>query len=221
MARLPRIVLPGVAHHITQRGNRRERTVFEDGDYQLYVDLLADAAVRANVAIWSYCLMPNHVHIIAVPADEDGLRRTFRHVHRHYTGYINARMRVTGHLWQGRFSSVAMDEAHLYAALRYVALNPVRARLAERAHEWRWSSVRAHLAGQDDGIVTVKLALQRTGDFAAFLDTTFDEAMTYEALRKAESVGRPIGSREWIAAMEARTGLTLAPGKRGPAPKKD
>ena len=165
--------------------------------------------------------MPNHVHIIAVPADEDGLRRTFRHVHRHYTGYINARMRVTGHLWQGRFSSVAMDEAHLYAALRYVALNPVRARLAERAHEWRWSSVRAHLAGQDDGIVTVKPALQRTGDFAAFLDTTFDEAMTYEALRKAESVGRPIGSREWIAAMEARIGITLAPGKRGPAPKKD
>ena len=113
MARLPRIVLPGIPHHITQRGNRRERTFFEDGDYALYLDLLAEASARASVEIWAYCLMPNHVHIIAVPGDEDGLRRTFRYVHRHYTGYINARMRVTGHLWQGRFSSVAMDEAHL------------------------------------------------------------------------------------------------------------
>jgi putative transposase len=136
MARLPRFVLPGHPHHITQRGNRRERTFFEDGDYELYLDLLADAADRSGVAIWSYCLMPNHVHIIAVPSDEDGLRRTFRHVHRHYTGYINARLRVTGHLWQGRFSSVAMDEPHLVCALRYVALNPVRAGLAERAQDW-------------------------------------------------------------------------------------
>ena len=87
MARLPRIVLPGVPHHVTQRGNRRERTFFEDGDYELYLDLLlSDASRRASVEIWSYCLMPNPVHIVAVPSDEDGLRRTFRHVHRHYTG---------------------------------------------------------------------------------------------------------------------------------------
>lgn len=83
----------------TQRGNRREQVFFEDGDYELYLGLLTDAAARSGVAIWSYCLMPNHVHIIAVPSDEDGLRRTFRYVHRHYTGYINARLRVTGHLW--------------------------------------------------------------------------------------------------------------------------
>ena len=113
MARLPRIVLPGIPHHVTQRGNRRERVFFEDGDYALYLDLMSEAAARSRVAIWAYCLMPNHVHIVAVPSDEDGLRRTFRYVHRHYTGYINARMRVTGHLWQGRFSSVAMDEPHL------------------------------------------------------------------------------------------------------------
>jgi putative transposase len=98
VARLSRIVLPGIPHHVTQRGNRRERVFFEDGDYALYLDLLSEAAARAQVAIWAYCLMPNHVHIIAVPSDEDGLRRTFRYVHRHYTGYINARMRVTGHL---------------------------------------------------------------------------------------------------------------------------
>ena len=143
MARLPRMVLPGVPHHVTQRGNRRERTFFEDGDYALYLDLLADGAERNGVEVWSYCLMPNHVHIIAVPRDGDALGRTFRHVHRHYTGYINTRLRVTGHLWQGRFSSVAMDEPHLHAAMRYVALNPVRARLVARSEDWRWSSVSA------------------------------------------------------------------------------
>jgi putative transposase len=165
--------------------------------------------------------MPNHVHIIAVPSDEDGLRRTFRYVHRHYTGYINARLRVTGHLWQGRFSSVAMDEAHLVSALRYVALNPVRARLVERAEDWRWSSTRAHISGEGDGHVDIAPALERVGNFAAFLGEAFDEAMSYAALRKAESVGRPVGSKEWLEDMEAQTGLVLAPAKRGPKPRKD
>ena len=126
MARLARLVLPGIPHHITQRGNRRERTFFEDGDYALYLDLLAQAAGQARVAIWAYCLMPNHVHIIAVPEDVDGLRRTFRFVHRHYTGYINARLRTTGHLWQGRFARYLMETAHLMAAVARLALNPGR-----------------------------------------------------------------------------------------------
>lgn len=219
MARLPRIVLPGIPHHITQRGNRREQVFFEDDDYELYLDLLSEAATRSGVAIWAYCLMPNHVHIIAVPSDTDGLRRTFRYVHRHYTGYINARMRVTGHLWQGRFSSVAMDDAHLVHALRYVALNPLRAGLVQRAEDWRWASTKAHIGGESNAYVNVAPALERVGDFTAFLGETFDEAMTYSALRKAESVGRPIGSKAWLDEMEMRTGLPLAPAKRGPKPK--
>ena len=218
MSRLPRMVLPGVPHHVTQRGNRRERTFFEDGDYALYLDLLAEGASRAGVEVWSYCLMPNHVHIVAVPRDADGLGRAFRHVHRHYTGYINARLRVTGHLWQGRFSSVAMDEAHLHAALRYVALNPVRAGLVMRPEDWQWSSVRAHYAARDDGVVRVAPALERIGNFRAFLGEEFDEALVYAALRKAESLGRPVGSPEWLADMEAKTGLALIPAKRGPKP---
>jgi len=219
MARLPRLVLPGIPHHVTQRGNRRERTFFEDGDYQLYLDLLAEAAPRAGVEVWAYCLMPNHVHIVATPSDEHGLWRTFRHVHRHYTGFINARQRTTGHLWQGRFSSVAMDEPHFVTALRYIALNPVRARLTARAQDWPWSSARAHLAGEDDGIVTVAPALERVGDFPAFLSEPFDEALTYAALRAAESIGRPIGSPQWLEDMETRTGLTLRPRKPGPKPR--
>jgi len=218
MARLPRVVIPGIPHHITQRGNRRERTFFEEGDYALYLDLLADAAGRAQAQVWSYCLMPNHVHIVLVPSDEDGLWRTFRRLHRDYTGFINARMRTTGHLWQGRYGSVAMDEAHFVTALRYIALNPVRARLVARAEDWPWSSTRALLAGRDDHVVTVAPALERVGDFAAFLGEPFDEALTYAALRKAESVGRPVGSPEWLADMEARLGRPLAPQKRGPKP---
>jgi len=215
------MVLPGIPHHVTQRGNRRERTFFEDGDYALYLDLLAQAAERYGVEVWSYCLMPNHVHVVAVPRDADALGAAFRHVHRHYTGYVNARMRVTGHLWQGRFSSVAMDEQHLVAAFRYVALNPVRARLVARAQDWLWSSVRAHLVGKDDHVVKVVPALERIGDFGLFLEEAFDEALTYAALRKAETIGRPVGSREWLEDMERRTGLALLPGKRGPKPRGD
>lgn len=218
MARLSRVVIPGIPHHVTQRGNGRQRTFFEDADYALYLDLLADAAERAQAQVWSYCLMPNHVHIVLAPSDTDGLRRTFGDLHRRYTGYVNARRRSTGHLWQGRYGSVAMDEAHFVTALRYIALNPVRARLVSRAEDWRWSSTRALLAGQDDHVVTIAPALERVGDFAAFLGEPFDEAFTYAALRKAESVGRPIGSPAWLADMEKRLGRSLAPQRRGPKP---
>ena len=218
MARLSRIVIPGIPHHVTQRGNGRQRTVFEDGDYALYLDLLAAAAERAQVEVWSYCLMPNHVHVVLVPSDQDGLWRTFGDLHRRYTGFINARRRTTGHLWQGRYGSVAMDEGHFVTALRYIALNPVRARLVSRAEDWPWSSTRALLAGKDDHVVTVAPALERVGDFAAFLGEHFDEALAYAALRKAESVGRPVGSPEWLADMEARLGRPLMPQKRGPKP---
>jgi putative transposase len=124
-----------------------------------------------------HCLTPNHVHAIVVPSDEDGLRRTFGDLHRRYTGYINARARRTAHLWQGRFGSVAMDEAHLHHALRYVSLNPVRAQLVKRAGDWRWSSVQAHLAGVDDALVTVAPGLERVGDFAGFLAEHYGDSL--------------------------------------------
>ena len=119
---------------MTQRGKRRAQTFFEEGDNALYKSLLSEASQKASADIWCYCLMPNHVHIIIVPSDEDGLRRTLADAHRRYTGYVNARMRVTGHLWQGRFGSVVMDEEHLANAVRYITLNPVHARLVERMH---------------------------------------------------------------------------------------
>jgi putative transposase len=219
MARLPRLVLPGYPYHVTQRGNRRQQTFFEDGDYALYRDLLAEAARRAEAQVWCYCLMPNHVHVIVVPSDEDGLRRTFADVHRRYTGFINARHRWTGHLWQGRFGAVVMDEEHLAHAMRYVSLNPVRARLVDKAEDWEWSSVRAHLAEEDDELVRVAPAIERYGRFADFLGSPGDYADAWRALRRSETSGRPLGGADWIAALETRTGRALAAQKRGPKAK--
>jgi putative transposase len=219
MARLARLVVPGIPHHVTQRGNRRERTFFEDGDCQFYLDLLAEASLKAGVEVWAYCLMPNHVHVIMTPSDADGLRRAFAELHRRYTGKINARHQWTGHLWQGRFGSVAMDEAHLAAAVRYVALNPVRARLVQRPEDWPWSSTRAHLAARDDHVVKVAPAPNRVGDFSAFLGQTFDEESAYGPLRCSETTGRPLGDKAWIARLEQLTGRTLTAGKRGPKPR--
>ena len=220
MARLARLVLPGLPYHVTQRGNRRAPTFFEDSDYLLYRDLLAEAAVRAGSEIWAYCLMPNHVHMIVVPAHEDGLRQTFADAHRRYTAFINTRNRWTGHLWQGRFGAVLMDETHLAAAVRYISSNPVRARLCDRPSDWRWSSVHAHLAGKDDALVRVAPVLERYGDFAAFMGEAAEDEASWRALRQSETTGRPIGTPEWLAALEQQTGRALAPQKRGPKPQK-
>ena len=219
MARLARIVVPGVPYHVTQRGNRRERTFFEDADYKRYRTMLGEAARRAGAQVWAYCLMPNHVHLIVVPADEVGLRRTFADAHRRYTGLINARHQWTGHLWQGRFGAVAMDEAHLLAAARYIALNPVRARLVTRAEDWPWSSVGAHLAGADDALVTVAPLAARYPDFAAMLDEQDGDADAWQALRKAEGTGRPIGAGAWLDELERRTGRELKAKRRGRKPR--
>ena len=218
MARLPRIVIPGLPHHVTQRGNRRGRVFFEEGDYALYLDLLSEAALKAKTEIWCYCLMPNHVHLIAVPSDKDGLRETFADAHRRYTGYINARLRATGHLWQGRFGvgGDGRSTSVLCGALRYVSLNPVRAKLVQQAQDWRWSSVAAHLSGQDDKLAKVAPILERYGDFAALLGQGTEDETEFKSLRQSETTGRPLGSEEWMEKLEKMTGTVLKPQKRGP-----
>ena len=216
MSRLARIVVPGCPHHVTQRGNRRAAIFFEDGDQEIYRDLLAEQAGRYAVSAWAYCLMPNHVHLILTPADETGLGRAVGEAHRRYTNFINARGRWTGHLFQSRFSSVAMDEDHLLAAVRYVSLNPVRARLVARAEQWPWSSVRAHLAGADDALANVGPVLQRVDRFADLLETDADHA-DFRTLRASEGTGRPVGGADFIADLERRLGRPIA--KRAPGRK--
>ncbi|MBW7850842.1 MAG: transposase [Rhodospirillales bacterium] len=218
MSRLPRLVVPGLPHHVTQRGNGRARVFFGDDDFALYRALLAESCRAAGVAVWAWVLMPNHVHLILTPADPDGLRRALAPVHRRYAGHVHARLGRTGHFWQGRFGAVVMDEPHLAAAVRYVALNPVRAGLAARPQEWRWSSVHAHLAGQDDGLTAVAPILSRFPVFAAFLATEPDAALL-QRLRRAETIGRPVGSEAFLGELEALCQRPLRPAKRGPKPK--
>src|SRR5271166_5336706 len=215
MARLARLVFPGLPHHVTQRGNGRARTFFGDADYALYRDLLAASCRAAGVEIWSWVLMPNHVHLILTPDDEDGIRRALAPVHRRYAGEVHARLKRTGHFWQGRFGAVAMDEEHLAAAVRYVALNPVRARLVARAQDWRWSSARAHLGLGEDGLTDIAPARARFANFAELLDGPADDEAAAR-LRNGESVGRPVGSAAFIARLEELTSRRLRPLKRGP-----
>ncbi|GAB4141877.1 MAG: transposase [Sphingomonadales bacterium] len=215
MARLARFVVPGVAHHVTQRGNGRQQTFFGDADYGLYRDLLREHCAKAGVAVWAWVLMPNHVHLILAPAQADGLRAALARVHRAYAGHVHAREQRTGHFWQGRFGCVAMDEAHVAAAIRYVLLNPVRARLVRRAAAWRWSSIHAYLdPARGDGLTAIGPVLDRVGDVAAFLREGEDEAMS-AALRRAESVGRPLGDQAFMARVKTLLGRDPTPRARG------
>ena len=203
---------------MTQRGNRREPIFFEDGDHEVYRDLLAEQAERRRVEVWAYCLMPNHVHLILVPSDDVGLGRAVGETHRRYTNFINARGRWTGHLFQSRFSSVAMDEGHLLAAVRYVSLNPVRARLVRKAEDWAWSSARAHLAGVDDELVSVRPVLDRVERFVDLLQTDPDDP-AFRSLRASEGSGRPLGNADFIAGLERRLGRPVARRAPGRKPK--
>ena len=220
MARLPRITVPNAPHHVTQRGNRRQQVFDQADDYALYRDLLTQHCERSGVQIWSYCLMPNHVHLILVPATTDGISRAIGETHRRYAAYINARERVTGHLFQGRFGSVAMDENHLQAAVRYVAHNPVKANLVKRPQDWTWSSTPALLAGRSDGTVTVQPILDRIPNLADFLDADPDPGLE-QALSRGQSIGRPLMEDERLRALEAEFSIRLRPKPRGRPARQD
>ena len=215
MARLARIVVPGLPHPLTQRGNRREALFFEDGDHEIYIDLLAEQALKVSVAVWAYCLMPNHVHLILRPMRSGDLGRAVGEAHRRYTNFINARGRWTGHLFQSRFSSVVLDDHHLIRAVRYVSMNPVRARLVNRPEEWKWSSVRAHVSGVDDALVSVRPVLDRIPHLKDLLQAGLED--DYGELRRAEATGRPLGTPEFVNGLETVLGRKIA--RRAPGCK--
>jgi putative transposase len=189
MPRAARLVLPGIPHHVTQRGNRRQPTFFGDADYALYLGLLGHWCRKRGTAVWAWCLMPNHVHLVLVPADKNGLRAALAPTHTRYTAEINLRQGWRGHLWQSRFASFPMEEGHLHACLRYVELNPVRAGLVERPEDWRWSSARVHLGLSVDRLTDLAPTRERIGDWRTFLDAGIDDRER-EAIRTAERSGR-------------------------------
>ena len=221
MPRIARIVAPGYPHHITQRGNRRQPTFFSDDDYEAYIDLMAEWCRHYGVEIWAYCLMSNHVHLVAVPKEKDSLHLAIGEAHRRYTRMINFREGWRGHLWQGRFASYVMDERYLLACVRYVANNPVRAKLSDRAENWRWSSAAAHVLGEDDRLVTVNPVLGIVNKkWRDFLRSPVSEDEIND-MRKHERTGRPLCTSWFLEQLEAFLDRPLKPKKAGRKPKKN
>ena len=169
MPRIARVVVPGLPHHITQRGNRRADVFFDDDDRRRYLFLLGQYAERHGLAIWAYCLMTNHVHVVAVPSGEASLGNTFRDTHQAYAAWLNRKMRESGHLWQGRYFSCVLDDPHTWACVRYVERNPVRAGLVARAEDWAWSSAAAHCGRRDDPLLSPADMPWPVPDWSAYL----------------------------------------------------
>lgn len=217
MARMARLVVPNYPHHVTQRGNRRQAVFFGDGDYRTYLELVRAACTVVETAVLAYCLMPNHVHLIMVPRHEDGLRAAIAESHRRYTRLVNFRAGWRGHLWQERFHSFVMDEAHLAAAIPYVEQNPVRAQLCQRPEDWPWSSARTRLTRRPDPLVDGNLLSELLADHGPCRSGIAHESC--EAFRQHTRTGRPLGIEGFVDHLEAITGRSLKPRPPGPKPR--
>jgi putative transposase len=192
MPRAERQIIPSAPHHVTQRGNRRGPTFFNSADYVAYLALATEEFARAKVDVWAYCLMPNHVHIIAAPTDESGLSSAMGRTHRRYTDRINRREGWSGHLWQGRFACFSMDETYLERCVRYVCMNPVRAGLVDRAPDWPWSSVNGHLHCAPDALLNPEPIWARFGgEIRGLFEEDVVEA-DLALLRRSSATGRPL-----------------------------
>lgn len=218
MARIPRIVIPGYPHHIVQRGNRRQIVFFSDRDKNAYIQCLLESTVRFGIDIWAYCLMDNHVHLIAVPKHIDSLARGMGEAQRKYTRMIHFREGWRGYLWQGRFLSYPLDRMHLYAAVRYVEQNPERAGLVTRAEEYPWSSAKAHVNKKKDLLLSDTVLIEEIDDWESYL-ATYDEVEIIEQIQKHASTGRPLGNEQFITELERLSGQTLKKKKPGPKNK--
>ena len=153
MPRKARVVVPNIAHHIIQRGNYQQYVFEKDEDYRLYLYLMKEAANKYAVRVHAYCLMGNHIHFIVTPTDVRGLSELFKIVHLRYSQYKNVEKRKLGHLWQGRFYSCILGDTHLLRAIRYVEMNPVRARMVKEPWDYIWSSTRQHIKKEKSPIV--------------------------------------------------------------------
>ena len=209
MPRIARAVAVGFPHHITQRGNYRQAVFETDGDYVRYLELLKHYSEKHSLKIWAYCLMGNHVHFIAVPMGPDSLSKVFKSLHMRYSQYFNMKNKMTGHLWQGRFYSCALDEKHLYAAMQYVENNPVRARIVRTAEKYHWSSARFHIMKTADAIISKDCYLTKEiKDWLSYLKEQEDSALVDE-LKKSTKTGRPCGDETFIGKLEKSFGRRL------------
>ena len=218
MARLARVTMPGLPHHVTHRGNRRQPVFFVDDDYRAYREELTRQSRRFGLRIWADCLMTNHVHLIVVPEAAQSLAHGLGETHRRYTRYVNFREGWRGYLWQGRFGSVPLDEPHLLAAMRYVECNPVAAGLVARAADYRWSSARAHVTRTADPLLSPCFLTDTITDWAEFLAIPEEAALTHR-LELHIRTGRPLGTPAFIEQIERYLGRSVQPQRRGPKAK--
>ncbi len=217
MARLPRIVIPNIPHHVIQRGNRKQNVFFSDEDKRIYLSLLKQFARKAGLTFWAYCLMDNHVHFIVVPDRPESLAKGFGEAHRRYTRMIHFREDWRGYLWQGRFNSFPLDESHLYAAVRYVEQNPVRASLVTKAEHYLFSSAKAHVLKKPDDLCSDFFLLREIHDWATYLATPLSQK-ELALFRRHGKTGRPAGDKNFTLKLEQLTGRSLSKRKPGPKP---
>jgi putative transposase len=183
-------------HHIVQRGNRQQPVFFCDADRFAYLKVLRERCAVTGARCLAYCLMDNHIHLILVPLDNDGLRTTLAPLHTRFANRINRMQGWSGHLFEGRYWSYPMDDAHLMQAVRYVENNPVKAGLVKRAEDWRWSSAAAHVGGTDDGLTDMAALSPHVSNWRAYLADGVNAADRDDVIEQAMRTGRPLGQEK-------------------------
>jgi putative transposase len=210
MARLGRYFLADQPLHVIQRGNNREPVFFASDDYQRYLDWLREAAAEFGVALHAYVLMTNHVHLLASPGDAAGLPRMMQSLGRRYVRYVNSSYGRTGTLWEGRYRAAPIEaEMHLLPCMRYIELNPVRARMVRKPANYPWSSHRANAAGVADPLLTPHSLYDalgarpkaRTDAYSALFRDALPEAFLAD-LRSATHGGWALGRARWRMRVE-------------------
>lgn len=219
MPREARIVIPELPHHIIQRGNRNQKVFFTSLDKKNYLDILAYYCRKEKVEIWCYCLMDNHVHLVAVPHTAVSLARAIGATHKKYTWMINSRNEWRGFLWQGRFLSYPMDEKYLYKCVKYIERNPVRAALVARAEDYPWSSARAHVYGCPDKLLSPFYLIEEIKDWRAYLADE-EPKEDINLFQKNEISCQPLGSDNFLKKIESITGKTILKRPKG-RPKRE
>jgi putative transposase len=212
---MARAVVPGIPHHVTQRGDRREPVFLAKSDFRRYLNLLRDYSGPRGLGIAAYCLMPNHVHLVVLPKDEDSLASVLKPVHARYAQYVNWAHGMTGRRWQGRYFSCPTDGVHTAAAIRYIETNPVRGKLVERAEQYRWSSAAAHAGLRRDDVLSLDAhEYADVEDWLTWLRGQEDDEAT-GSLRLHTRTGRPLGDGSFVAAVEEKIGRVLRPKPAG------
>ncbi|AZZ94013.1 transposase [Hahella sp. KA22] len=223
MARLPRLYLPGCAHHIIQRGNNREPCFYDEADYKAYLSFLKDAADKYQVDIHAFVLMTNHVHMLATPVNDQGIGRMMQAQGRKYVQYFNYTHSRTGTLWEGRYKSTLVDsETYLLTVYRYIELNPVRAEMVEHASEYPWSSYRHNALGRMIQLIKPHSIYQQLGKTAEERQKHYRllfrgqiPEQDLSTIREATNKAWVLGNDRFKAEIEAKTGRRARPLGRG------